>query len=385
MIETSEAVRWGLRLALAIVAAFLVVVATLRGADRVTELYPPVQTEALATLSSRFGDALATKAPDRLEIVVFGDSLIMPENYTNASKAFPARLEASLAARLAGPLRAGNVRVVPVVYSALSQNSLYYMTDSVLELMPDLVVIEFNLYNFSAFWEGRERKILAAFLEPSHIIELATLPVTAASQATDQWLYDRALLRLGWLETWNLVQREQARLNEARWLLADGVQQCAGSSILTLRYQTRNLEIKRISQTPTRSTAFYARQLFGPALTGIRKDEPALQVLAATLRRLASAGVPALVYVPPYNVEHLSALGVLDDARFAETIGHVRSVAGEGGAFFADLHGLLGDSSFRDNMDHLCESGGANGHDLVARSIANVIGAHSAQIFGELR
>jgi len=247
-------------------------------------------------------------------------------------------------------------------------------------------VIEFNLYNFSAFWERRDRKILAAMLDLSRLAEVLALPTSVASQATDQWIFDRLLLRGGWMSTWERVQREQARCLEGYWVLADRAQGLVGPAKLSLRSQNRIREMaENILPGSNRASLKYSRTLLGQALTGIEEDHAALRMFEATLHRLHSAGIRTMVYVPPYNVDHLNSLGVLEGSRLEETIGHVRAVAERGGATFLDLHALLPDDHFRDSMDHLNESVETDGHDKVAERLAASLAEDAKRIVAEHR
>jgi putative intracellular protease/amidase len=80
-----------------------------------------------------------------------------------------------------------------------------------------------------------------------------------------------------------------------------------------------------------------------------------------------------LVYIPPYNVEHLRELGLLEGSRLAETIARVREVAERHGARFHDAHDLLGDAYFRDATDHTFDSGEWNGHQALAAELARAM------------
>jgi hypothetical protein len=106
-------------------------------------------------------------------------------------------------------------------------------------------------------------------------------------------------------------------------------------------------------------------------------------MLAATLHRFQAAGIHTLVYVPPYNLDHLNSLGVLDGSHLDETIGRVRAVTERSGAMFVDLHALLPDASFRDSMDHLSQAAGVNGHDKVAQHIAAALADDSKRIVAD--
>jgi hypothetical protein len=376
MLEVPDLAQWAFRLLLGAVSATLTAHVTLRGVDFLATESPSVHATALKILDQTLTDA-SKSSREALDVVFFGDSLSMSADFKFAGRSVAWLLEAKLekADRTLETSTEAGVRVIPVLFSLLSQHSLYYMSDRIAELQPDLVVIEFNLYNFSSFWENRDRKILAAMLDLSRFPQLLALPTSPASQATDQWIYDRVLFRNGFLSEWEEVQRAQARALEALWILADRIQESVVSPKQNVRSLNRILELKENNQSANRATESYARKLLGRALTGVSRNHAALRMLDATLRRFREDGIRMLVFVPPYNVDHLGSLGVLEGARIEESIAQVRSVAEQGGAQFLDVHDLLPDHYFRDSMDHLTETKNANGHERLAQRLADFIAA----------
>jgi hypothetical protein len=330
-----------------------------------------VQTEALKEFSRTFDEADAEVRP-KFTVVFFGDSLALPENILRRVTAVPMQFRRELGGmmRNAGAGEPADLRLFPITYSGLSLWTLYYMTDRIVRLRPDFVVVEFNLYNFEKFWRLRDRKILAAMLPLTRFPEVLGLPMGEAGLAIDEWIFGRAALKLGALPWWDEIQHAQARATQSYWRLGDSCQQIVGPPKLAFRERHFLLEMTETKDPATnRSTRGYARMLLGRSLDGIAPDEPVLEMLSASLQRLRTAGIPVLVYVPPYNVDHLHRLGLLQGSRLEETIRRVREVAEKGGARFADIHALLADRHFRDAMDHLNESSAADGHRILARRL----------------
>ncbi len=386
-----ETTRWILRLLLAAVAATLTWTYVLAAVDRVTTTSPPVQTEALRSLDTAFKEASA--APRRpLTVAFFGDSLSMPENIANTPRSTPGRL----LARLGDAIAAANlgdqrsVRFVRVSYSGLSEWSLYYMASHIAEQRPDIAVVEFNLFNFGAAWRHRDRTILSAFLSSRRFLDALDLPLASAGFATDQWLFQRALLLRGWLPLWEIVQREQARCAEAYWILSDKAGRIVHEPQFTLRELHRLLDLERLtilSKVPdgNRATELYARRMLGKVLTGVDLNDDAIRMYEAALDVFAAQGVKTFVYIPPYNLEHLRKLGLLEEARFKETIDLVRHVTERHGAGLLDLHDMFGDRYFRDNMDHLKEGADTNGHDLVAQRLTEAVADEARRVMAAKR
>lgn len=391
MNHLGEAARWILRLLLAAAAATLTWIGFLAAVDRVTTQSPPVQTDALWALDTTL--KMAAAAPRQpLTVAFFGDSLSMTGDIANTPRSTPVRLWVRLGDALsaAGFGDERSISLVRVSYSALSQWSLYYMASDIAKQMPDMAVLEFNLYNFGSFWRHHDRTILSSFLSIRRFPQALNLPLGSAGFATDAWLFHRALLLRSWLPLWRTVEHEQARCAEAYWILSDRAGRIAHAPLFTLRELHRLIDLNRntiSSKDPDgkRSTEMYARRLLGNTLTGVDESDDAIRMYEASLDLLAAHGVKVSVYVPPYNLEHLRSLDLLEGSRFQETIDIVRTVTERHGARFLDLHGMFGDRYFRDSMDHLNESAGADGHDLVAQRIAEAIADEARRIVADKR
>lgn len=331
--------------------------------------------------------ASAYRPPRRaLELHFFGDSLAMPEDTSHPERSTPLRTYLTLTKMLRerGVAEAADVRMTGLVYSGFSQWTLYYLVDRIITLQPDLVIVEFNLYNFGSFWRHRDRKIVAAMLTPRRVLEVSQLPTFETGLTVDDWLFHHVLLREGWLPTWSAVQSEQARLASAYWVSSDAFQRRTGLPPLSMRQQAANLAVaSRDLPNQNRATKGFAQRLMDKALAGVTRDDAAIQMLEASLRRLTAAGLPVLVYVPPYNIDHLNSLGLMESSHLEESIETVAAAAKDHGADFLDLHRLLPDSAFRDSMDHLVESETGGGQQEVGNKIADAITPRVLRILQE--
>ena len=374
--RASQAIQWGGRLVLACLVAVMVASAALEGVDAMAVPYSPVQVDALAAIDSTLKTARKTQ-PMPLRIAFFGDSLAQTKNaFADFSRSTPPRIIAHLGSLLdeKRPGLGKSVQLVPVIYSGLSQWSYFYVHDQVIETRPAFAVIEFNLYNFSSFWRGRDRKILAALLELSFLPQVMALPTGSAGLATDEWFFGRALVEAELVDPWRRTQREQARFASAYWQATHAVQRsAAGRDLGMLKQHTLSKLGRDVVAGSNRASAAYSRMLLGATLSGVTEDDAALRMFDAVLDAFARAGIRTVVYIPPYNLDHLKKTGVLPDPDFEGAIEKVQSVAHRNGARLVDLHAKLPDRYFRDQMDHLEERPEVDGHDEIARSLAEAM------------
>jgi hypothetical protein len=336
---------------------------------------PIVQTSALQEFDRTIAEATVEEKP-RFTVVFFGDSFVLPEHLLARTEATPMQLRRQLGTmmREAGAGGPPDLRLIPFTFSGLSLWSLYYLSDAIAGLRPEYVIVEFNLFNFSDHWSRSDRRILSAMLPVHRFLEALELPLHETRLTFDEWLFGRLVLRLGAVPLWEAVQSEQARASDCYRSLEDDAQHLVGSSRLEFREQIALLRLADMRETGRdRSTRELSRQMLGTSLDGIGSDAPALQMLSAALQHLNAARIPVLVYVPPYNVDHLRELGLLTSSRLDETIARVRAATERNGARFLDAHALLGDAYFRDAMDHLYERGAANGHRALAFELARAM------------
>jgi hypothetical protein len=368
--------RWLLRVVAAAATAYATAmgIAHLHGEDAQSATF--VQTVALGAIDKTL-TIPAEAARPRFSVLYFGDSLAMveaPVRNSNRAVTYLLRQELENTMVAAGAGQPGDLRLIPITHSGLSVWSLYYMADRIAALRPDFVVLEFNLYNFSRFWQKRDRKILGALLPLKRLPEMLTLPTGDTGLAMDEWGFSKLVLATGTLPWWERVQREQERATNAYWSWSDRLQQWTGKEKLEFRL-LNYMEAMAKTQDPVtkRSTLEYSRKLFGPSLSGIDTGNSTFRMFSTALARLESAGIPVLIYVPPYNLDHLGQLGLLEGSRLAESIQLAREVSEQHGALFVDAHALFDDTHFRDAMDHLNENEAVDGHKALALHLAQAM------------
>jgi hypothetical protein len=266
----------------------------------------------------------------------------------------------------------GDVSVLALIGSGLSVYSYYFMADRILELDPDQVVVQLNLFWLSKGWHRSiDRSVLAAWLPLAWWQEALRLPLHATTLTTDRWLLYRALFTLGLVGEWHRLQREQARLAEAYWSLAAWTQRMLSSPEgLGFRLQHKLAFGARRRDMRDRATPLSARELLGPAVDGVEDDQFLLRMLDALLGRLHDADISAVVYVPPHNVEHLDGLGLLNREGLDRTLAAIESVVHRRGGRFVDLHDEFADEGFRDFLDHYVDSPEREGSLLIAEKLA---------------
>jgi hypothetical protein len=287
------------------------------------------------------------------------------------------RGEETLRRTLEGALRAergGEVRVWRVAGLGLDPFGHWCLSDGIARAAPAQVVVELDLAHLSRGWQ-RERPQLAALVGPGRWLEAARLPLHDVGVSADRLLFYAALRGAGAWPAWNALERAQARAALAYWRAGEALQ--ARSPWPGGMDYRRALERREIARTRVadrrRASAEWARTLYGPALAGAAPAAPALRFLAALLARYRAAGLPVLVYVNPLNVEHLRALGVHDGAGLARTLEAAERVARGGGAAFLDLHDLLPDAAFGDEMDHLDPQAPVQGARRLAERLAQAL------------
>jgi hypothetical protein len=337
--------------------------------DRGDQPYKQITLSQLRVLENVLARAApASSGTDR--IVFLGDSLsVGPLGFLNSKGWVSTHLGGLVNAGIEHPRR---VSMVPIIGSGLSVYSYYFMSDRIIEFVPDAVVVQFNLFWLSEHWHrSLDRTVMAAWLPLSWWREAVALPLHLTTLTTDRWILYRSLQELGLFDLWYQVQREQARLPDAYWNLATWIQESARSPAgLDFRKDHKWRIAVRHRDKRNRATPLAARQQFEPALNGIEGDHFALRVLDALLGRLENAGIPVLVYLPPHNVEHLETLGLMNREGLDTTVARIEAVVRRRGASFVDLHDQLPDAAFRDYLDHYVDDSELEGSRLIAEQLA---------------
>ena len=268
--------------------------------------------------------------------------------------------------------RGEDVSVVRVADHGLSLLGQYCLADAVAAAGPGEVVLALNLAHFSPHWQRQQLVPCLALLGPRRWLEAARLPLHREGVSLDRLLFYGAI---GWADGLGLLARltrEQARVALAWEQLADAIQsRSPWPDGLAHQQALVRADLERSRDASGRATAFWARRLHGPALDGLRADDPALRLLASLLSHYREAGVRVLVFANPINVEHLRALGLYPAEGLAETLGRAEAVARRQGARWLDLHDLVPDAGFGDHMDHLDTASGAR--ERLAQRLADAL------------
>lgn len=304
----------------------------------------------------------ARRTPRSLDVVVVGDSHLMRAG----GLPLHAQVERALWKRV------GDAAVWRVAAYGLSLFGHYCLAERIAASEPDRVVVELNLADLSRTWREASQASLAGLVEPARLAPALGLPLGWAGVSLDQLLFYGAVLRTGGLPRWRWLQGEQSRVALGYWALARALQQRSpwpDGMRFVREHEIAGARRARVAGL-RRASAEWTRAVLGPALAGAAPDQPALRFLDAVLAHYAVRGIPALVFVNPVNLEHLRALG-LDTAGLARTVAAARVVAQRHGADFLDLHALLPDAAFRDEMDHLDPEG--EGPARVGAAIAEAL------------
>lgn len=309
---------------------------------------------------------LASRSPAPYDLALVGDSHVLR---IGTGAALDDRIERSLRPRREG------ATVWRVAGNGLSPFVHYALCDSIAAARPDGIVVQLNLAHFSGAWQRIGWTPLAALIEPARWLEAMSLPLYRVGVSLDRLIAWGVLRQLGGLPAWRRLGGLQSRVRQARYRLADGLQ-AASPWPDGLRYQ-RDLvlaELRRIRAPGTRrASRAWVRQVLGPALDGVDADHPTLQLLDASLARYQEAGIPVLVFVNPINVEHLESLGLDDEAGLARTLARAEAVVRSRNAGWLDLHDLLPDAAFRDEMDHLDPGSEAQGAERLAQRLVEAL------------
>jgi hypothetical protein len=303
-----------------------------------------------STLLDRVGAVLLSvqaatrRSPESWKVVVVGDSHMMG----SGGIPFHGWLERALWEQR------DDAVVQRVATHGLSLFAHFCLSDRIAETAPHAIVMELDLADLSRLWRDASDAPFVGLLEPRRWPEAVMLPLGRAGVSMDQLLLYGSIVRFGGFQRWRWLQGEQARVALATWSLERALQRHTLWPEGT-RYH-RDLELAGVVEERVagrrRASPDWVHATLGPALEGASRRHPALRFFEAALRHYAEAGVPVFVFVNPVNVEHLRALGLSTEG-LARSIAHARALAVGQGAGFADLHALLPDAAFGDEMDHL--------------------------------
>jgi hypothetical protein len=184
-------------------------------------------------------------------------------------------------------------------------------------------------------------------------------------------------VKLGLFDVWAKLGEEQTRVEEARKALELKVahrdrrnripeKSFSGAALFWTTAQNKIEGEERYTVTAMRSN-------LGASLDGLRRDDPSLVILGATIRTFAWNGAGTLVYINPINVDHAERLGILDRDGLERSIHNIQDVVVRNGGAFLDLHDLFSDEYFRDQPGHLVFEGDRNGPSELAAELAPAV------------
>jgi len=337
--------------------------------DRAKVQYRNVALDLMPQLSSRLEQISKAVFDEDRRLLFVGDSLAMDLLPPNTS--IPVRLQERLAERRDGR---PEFDVGGVAFSGLSIFSHYFISDRLIALRPDQLVLAVNPASFSRRWRAHERAQLAGWIPARRWPEAVALPLYEVGVSADRLLYYHLVAAAGGAEIWRWLQREQVRVAHAYWAAAVWLQERSGlPQGLQYRRVHALTNFDQLLETKHRPTRLLARSLFGPVLDGLEADDPGIEVLDALLAHFREAGIRVVLYVAPINVEYLQRLGVYDAEGVARSMATIEALARRQGAAFLDLHDLLPDAAFRDATNHLTQDVEPDGARLVAERIAPLV------------
>jgi hypothetical protein len=370
------------RVSLGLVSAALVAAGVWLGLQRaliVAGVEP--KPSGLATVES-FAERLEAlrtreRRAERLDIAYLGDSSV----YNPKSQdALPARVAASTGRHVGGRRSA---RVYLFATPGLDSFEYFFLADRIALGRPDAALVCLNLASLSARWrDSNSLPQMSGLIAPSAIAVALGLPIEWIGLTSDRLLRNWALVRLVGVQRWHQLVRAQLRVAAARGPLDDWLAGGGDGPEARFAYRRRLVALRahlavgsaQLGQALERSSAHGYRARLAVALDGASPRHPTLQALRATLRALARERIATLVYVTPMNVEHMQALGVAEPGAFAATLATLASIAGQEGAYFADLHDQQPDRAFRDAGDHLRFRGENPPIDRLGEELGRLLG-----------
>ncbi len=323
------------------------------------------------TVATTFRDAVAAtpSASGAYRIAMLGDSMLV--SYPQGAQV-PDHLQSELRRRTQGD---AELRVVNLGMSGTGAFDYYFLADIVAAAEPQLVVISFNLTSTSdAFRSAFSRPEMAGWVGTDRIFETLLLPGSWIGLTADRLLFYTALVRLDLVERWMNFTTEQTRIGVAHReiehfvaLARDG--QPSPEDALRKRQGMRAMSARGLSKT-RRYNAEGIRYQYHSALDGFREDNPTLRLLGAAMRTYREMGIEVLVYLTPFNREHVENIGVFDREKFERSLRILEAAVTDNGGVFVDLHAIFPDAHFRDKPGHLVYQGEVNGPALLAEALA---------------
>lgn len=310
----------------------------------------------------------------RTRIALVGDSVLLGDPY---AKTVPDEITRTVAGLSDPSSRPG---VHALAWPGIGPIAEYCVIDEIIAVRPDLVVLEVNLRSVGTGPLGAVGyPEFAGFIPEDRLLEAGGLPLSDAGITFDRMLTYHAIVAAGRERDWFYFADRQARVLHVRDAFEEWLEFETGRTELADRKVILGLTAYANVLLPGRNRAQReaAEKSLRGAIDGVSRNSARLRVLGALLRRIHDAGVPALVWVAPVNLEHLKYLNVPLDGldRSAEA---VRAIAAANGASFLDLHWALPDRAFIDSGDHVTFEEPVDGTAMlggrIGREVARALG-----------
>ncbi|MHC5062653.1 MAG: hypothetical protein ACYTG5_01610 [Planctomycetota bacterium] len=244
----------------------------------------------------------------------------------------------------------------------------YFLSPSLIDTGPDAVIVSINLAAFSRMFAASFGKIeLVGMLGPSRFIEAASLPLHWLNATLDQVMLSMLMAQAGGLELWRDLRVAQARVGKLPrefegWLRAyRGIPWEDYSRALGVNANPDSITVNGRNRLSREASI----RVYGAALEGLPEDHPVLDLYSRMLAAFAEAGIPALVYVVPSDIEYLRELGLVDDEQLALSLLRIDAMAREYGVPCVDLHSLLPDEFYVDAGGHFKPIGDRDPTEMV--------------------
>lgn len=329
-------------------ASLAVPLLALRALDAADIQYVSTRLEMVQQLQSQLKSLAESRAQPGLErVVLLGDSTLM--SYPRDRRVSDRLLRAVNRATRDRP----RVRVYRLASFGQGPFDYYFLADVIVSAHPDQALLAFNLSSFGVALFARPE--LAGFVRPARLRQAIGLPLHWIGLRTDQLLFYSAIIGAGGYRPWQILQREQARVGQARAQVETWLGEWTGTHPEKEFEAAHNsaAHLRHIGpRGGNRYTVHALRAQFAPTLDGVDRNHPILRVFAATLSHLERNGIRTLVFTVPMNVEHIDAMGLSDDAGLTRTLASIEATVREAGSRFVDLHDLLPDQGFRDASGH---------------------------------
>jgi hypothetical protein len=310
---------------------------------------PPTAFMPLELVAGRLAGLAESRLRYSYPVAFLGDSMVVGHDGVPPVATFVDRqVQRSINA-------SRSIKVHSLALGGMTPFDWYFLADEIVAAAPSQVVVPVSLWNFSRPSIELSKPELSGWIQPARLPEAFGLELRPIGLTVDRLLLYQGIVQAGAAASWRTLKREQVRVVHARQGVEEALgRRFAGEAIEDLERARRMRDgARRLLPGATRLSRGGADIYGTDDLLRVQADDPVVRVLGATLGAFRRAGIPVLVYVGPFNVEHLVPLGAIDEDGLRETLATIARCARDEGAEFVDLHALLPDRAFRDAVGHL--------------------------------